>query len=158
MAFTNFDKTANWLSKSFDGAGKERDNKTFSVQLGCKLEEDAELLSSMIFTTIGDKDEAEILAKKLVDFAFMLKKGNARVIACDSESVCDALADVKVTCDGMAWIAGFDQNCADAAVLASNDAKLVNGKPVILDGGKIGKPVGWCAPDLQPFVVDSIFV
>jgi hypothetical protein len=37
-------------------------------------------------------------------------------------------------------------------VLASNEAKLVDGKPVILEGGKIGKPENWKAPDLRGFV------
>jgi len=37
-------------------------------------------------------------------------------------------------------------------VLDSNDAKLVDGKPVILPGGKIGKPEGWKAPNLSMFV------
>jgi len=36
--------------------------------------------------------------------------------------------------------------------LQSNDNKLVNGKPVILEGGKIGKPRGWKPPDLSPYV------
>ena len=46
----------------------------------------------------------------------------------------------------------MDKPGADRAVLDSNDAKLVDGKPVILEGGKIGKPAGWTAPDLRGFV------
>jgi len=52
----------------------------------------------------------------------------------------------------VAYLAGFDKDAADQAVLDSNDAKLVDGKPVILDGGKIGKPPGWKPPDLRGFV------
>ena len=52
----------------------------------------------------------------------------------------------------MAYMANLDKPSADQAVLASNDAKLVGGKPVILEGGKIGKPDGWKPPDLRPFV------
>jgi hypothetical protein len=37
-------------------------------------------------------------------------------------------------------------------VIASNEAKLVDGKPVILPGGKIGKPQGWMPPNLKPYV------
>jgi predicted HAD superfamily Cof-like phosphohydrolase len=64
----------------------------------------------------------------------------------------DGLCDVEVTANGVAYLAGFDKPSADQAVLASNEAKLVDGKPVILEGGKIGKPEGWKAPDLRGFV------
>ncbi|MGL4831112.1 MAG: hypothetical protein ACRCWS_00815, partial [Propionibacteriaceae bacterium] len=64
----------------------------------------------------------------------------------------DALCDSEVTGNGVAYLAGFDKRSADMAVLSSNDAKLVDGKPVILPGGKIGKPDGWKAPDLSGFV------
>jgi hypothetical protein len=59
---------------------------------------------------------------------------------------------MEVTGNGVAYLAGFDKDGADQAVLASNEAKLVDGKPVILEGGKIGKPAGWTPPDLTPFV------
>jgi hypothetical protein len=61
----------------------------------------------------------------------------------------DALCDTEVTGNGLAYMMGFDKPTADALVLDSNDAKLVDGKPVILEGGKIGKPEGWKAPDLR---------
>lgn len=51
-----------------------------------------------------------------------------------------------------AYLAGFNKPLADWAVLAANDAKLVDGKPVILEGGKIGKPEGWKPPDLSAYV------
>lgn len=64
----------------------------------------------------------------------------------------DALCDIEVTGNGVAYLARFDKPGADEAVLDSNDAKLVDGKPVILEGGKIGKPEGWKAPELRSFV------
>ena len=33
---------------------------------------------------------------------------------------------------------------------------LVDGKPVLLEGGKIGKPEGWKAPDLLPYVWEGL--
>jgi hypothetical protein len=62
------------------------------------------------------------------------------------------VGDIEVTGNGVAYLAGFDKCEADQAVLASNEAKLIDGKPVILPGGKIGKPEGWKAPDLARFV------
>jgi len=64
----------------------------------------------------------------------------------------DALCDREVTGNGIAYLAGFNKDAADVAVLDSNDAKLVDGKPVLLPGGKIGKPAGWAAPILETFV------
>jgi predicted HAD superfamily Cof-like phosphohydrolase len=64
----------------------------------------------------------------------------------------DALCDREVTGNGVAFLLGFNKPAADEAVLRSNEAKLVNGEPVILEGGKIGKPEGWQPPDLKPFV------
>jgi hypothetical protein len=60
-----------------------------------------------------------------------------------------ALCDSEVTGNGVAYMAGFNKVQADALVLESNDAKLVNGQPVLLEGGKIGKPEGWKPPDLR---------
>lgn len=54
----------------------------------------------------------------------------------------DALCDMELTGNGIAYLAGFNKVDADQAVLDSNDAKLVDGKPVILPSGKIGKPEG----------------
>jgi hypothetical protein len=70
----------------------------------------------------------------------------------DRTNALDALCDCEVTGNGIAYLAAFDKSAADLAVLDSNDAKLVNGRPVILPGGKIGKPDGWKAPDLSRFV------
>ena len=64
----------------------------------------------------------------------------------------DALCDREVTGNGVAYIAGFDKDAADQAVLASNESKLEDGKPVILPGGKIGKGKHYAAPDLRAFV------
>ena len=67
-------------------------------------------------------------------------------------SALDALCDREVTGNGVAHLLGFNKPMADQAVLASNEAKLVDGEPIILEGGKIGKPEGWEAPDLSDFV------
>jgi predicted HAD superfamily Cof-like phosphohydrolase len=64
----------------------------------------------------------------------------------------DALCDREITGNGAAHLCGFKKDEADQAVLASNDAKLVNGKPVLRAGGKIGKPDDWAPPDLSAFV------
>jgi hypothetical protein len=65
----------------------------------------------------------------------------------------DALCDIEVTGNGVAFFAGFDKDAADQAVIDSNDSKLEDGKAVIMPGGKIGKGAqDYKAPDLKGFV------
>jgi hypothetical protein len=52
----------------------------------------------------------------------------------------------------VAYLAGFDKDAADEEVLASNESKLEDGVPVILEGGKIGKGKNYKAPNLRGFV------
>ena len=90
----------------------------------------------------------------LQDLATEIKKGKriAHIPNHLRVEALDALCDREVTGNGVAFLAGMDKDGADKAVLDSNDAKLVDGRPVILPGGKIGKPLGWTPPNLAPFV------
>jgi predicted HAD superfamily Cof-like phosphohydrolase len=148
---TNFQRTAAWLK----ACGKEPSMENLSVQVGCHIEEFIEFLHTVEIK--GKTLPVEVLAAAvhvLDDFAADLKKGDAYIRISDDEreDALDALCDLEVTLNGVAYIAGFDKDAADQAVLASNDAKLVDGKPVLKEGGKIGKPEGWTAPDLAAFV------
>jgi len=148
---TNYQRTAAWLK----ACGKEPGPANLSVQVGCHIEEFIEFLHTVEIK--GKTLPLEVIAAAvhvLDDFAADLKKGDAEVRISDDEreQALDALCDLEVTLNGVAYIAGFDKDAADQAVLASNDAKLVDGKPVIKEGGKIGKPEGWVAPDLAAYV------
>lgn len=148
---TNYQRTAAWLK----ACGKTPGEANLSVQVGCHIEEFIEFLRTIEIR--GKTLPLEVIAAAvhvLDDFASDLKKGDAhvRISEDERESALDALCDMEVTGNGVAYIAGFDKDAADQAVLASNDAKLVDGKPVIKEGGKIGKPEGWVAPDLAAYV------
>lgn len=146
----NFQRTANWLA----ACGKEPSASNLSLQIGCHLEEVAEFMS----TLNGFSDSVDKLINDSVrnvhSLALLLKTGQSRlqIIPGQEENCLDAICDMEVTGNGVAYFAGFNKPGADEAVLASNEAKLVDGKPVILPGGKIGKPEGWAAPDLTPFL------
>ena len=86
--------------------------------------------------------------------ATSLKDGVLRVEVMEEfrEECLDSLCDMEVTGNGVAYLAGFAKDSADLEVLAANERKLVDGKPVLKPNGKIGKPEGWTAPDLKPFV------
>ena len=147
---TNFQRTADWLAS----CGKDQNEENVSVQIGCQLEEICEFMSCLR----TDKDGyARLLERSITDlwwFANKLKNRENFVYIPSHLRVetLDALCDIEVTGHGIAYFAGFNKEDADDAVLNSNDAKLIDGKPVILRGGKIGKPDGWTAPDLTDFV------
>lgn len=147
---TNFRRTANWL----EACGKEPNAENVSVQAGCAIEEFCEFLSCLRSDSEGYAKLLERTRADLEWFASKLKRRDQSVyipIHLRTDAL-DALCDIEVTVNGVAYLAGFDKESADQAVLASNDAKLVDGKPVILEGGKIGKPDGWKAPELRGFV------
>lgn len=142
----NFLRVAQWLTT----AGKEVGNpKHIGVQVGCMLEEVAEFLEQLNIADGGDVEEAYLY---LTNVARRLKQGRGEVEFHDPVKALDALCDIDVTINGVAFLAGWNKLQADLAVLNANDDKFVDGKPVFLEGGKIGKREGWEAPDLTPFV------
>jgi predicted HAD superfamily Cof-like phosphohydrolase len=147
---SNFERTADWLK----ACGKVPNPAALSVQIGCHIEEFVEFLMCIDFDSAKDLENLESCVADMLHVAAGLKKGlvMASINPSDRIEALDAICDSEVTGNGVAYLAGFDKRGADQAVLASNDAKLVDGKPVILPGGKIGKPEGWTAPNLSGFV------
>ena len=147
---SNFERTAEWLK----ACGKEPNAENVSVQTGCHIEEFCEFLKTLRTDSEG---YAKLIERTRLDmewFASKLKRREQFVYIPTHlrADALDALCDTDVTGNGVAYLAGFDKDAADQAVLASNEAKLIDGKPVILEGGKIGKPDGWKAPNLKGFV------
>ena len=150
MTKTNFAQTADWLL----ACGMRPNIEGLSVQIGCHLEEIAEFVACLksndpTFNGVLNGIKYDLM---LVGDAFKLQAAYCAIPDVVRESALDALCDMEVTGNGVAYMAGFNKEEADIAVLASNQAKLVDGKPVIKEGGKIGKPPGWQAPDLSKFV------
>lgn len=142
----NYQRTANWLK----ACGKEP-SQGASLQIGCHIEEFVEFLR----TLRTDKEGHALLINRVCAdldwYATKLKTGQSTTyvpIHLRADAL-DALCDTEVTGNGVAYMLGMDKPTADVLVLDSNDAKLVDGKPVIKEGGKIGKPEGWKAPDLR---------
>jgi len=146
----NYERTARWLK----ACGKGPNLEGLSVQIGCHLEEICEFIGALRSDSEGYGKLLERTKADLEWFAIKLKKREQFVYIPTHlrGDALDALCDTEVTGNGVAYMAGFDKPGADVAVLASNEAKLVEGKPVILEGGKIGKPEGWKPPDLRAFV------
>ena len=146
----NYQRTADWLK----ACGKTPNPENLSVQVGCHIEEFCEFLKTLRTDSEG---YAKLIERTRIDlewFGSKLKRNEQAIyipIHLRTDAL-DALCDTEVTGNGVAYLAGFDKPGADVAVMDSNDAKLVDGHPVILDGGKIGKPEGWQAPNLRPFI------
>jgi len=148
---SNFDRTAAWLK----ACGKVPGPAALSVQIGCHLEEFIEFLMCVDFDSADDAESLERSVADLLRVANGLKKGlvMAGINPSDRIEALDALCDSEVTGNGVAYLAKMHKPGADRAVLDSNDAKLVDGKPVFVEGTtKIGKPDNWKAPDLSGFV------
>lgn len=147
---TNYERTAAWLM----ACGKEPTAANLSVQIGCHIEEFIELLGTLDFASPTDQKIVTAVMAELNYVSKNLKTRTSitRIRIDQREQALDALCDGEVTGNGIAFLAAFDKISADEAVLNANDAKLVDGKPVILEGGKIGKPEGWTPPDLSAFV------
>lgn len=146
---TNYQRTAAWLQACGKVSG---DNAT--VQAGCVIEEVCEFLEHLTGREQGTRAVLNLAIEALERAGTLLKSGKAQVMITEEDRVgaLDALCDIEVTINGMAYLAGFDKDAADQAVLASNESKLEDGRPVILPGGKIGKGKDYKAPDLTKFV------
>lgn len=146
----NYHRTKRWLMN----CGKEPSPENLSVQIGCHIEEMVEFMSTLDLQGLIVAHEIKDALQSL-SYLGSLAKSRTKVIGFKDGAradALDALCDAEVTGNGVAYLAGFDKPLADWAVLAANDAKLVDGKPVILEGGKIGKPEGWKPPDLSAYV------
>ena len=67
----------------------------------------------------------------------------------DIENIAKELADIIYIVCGTAASYGIPLDKVFDAVHASNMAKLVDGKPIRREDGKILKPDGWKAPDIK---------
>jgi hypothetical protein len=148
---TNFRRTADWLA----ACGKEvGNNHHLATQVGCHIEEICEQLDELIIVgSVADNESLIQASTRLKGLAHRLKMGNTAIRIKDRVNLLDALCDVEVTGNGVAFIAGLNKEEADRRVLFSNESKLnEDGTPVILPGGKIGKSERY----VKPFLADCV--
>lgn len=136
----------------FEAAVPEPTESSRAVQLGCHLEEVAEMLSNLLFDTHGWGAHAVSAVYHLDFLASALKDGHVSPSIIDRTEHLDALCDQIVTAVGCAHMEGMDIQGALAEVNCSNWSKFVDGKPVFDENGKIKKGPGYSAPELGRFV------
>lgn len=107
---------------------------------------------------IGDKPELpsaeeRCLRIRLLEEEFeeyMAGEGNDDIV-----EITDALADIIYIACGTAVSYGIPLDDVFAEVHRSNMAKLVDGKVIRREDGKIQKPEGWTAPDIKSVLEKS---
>ena len=73
----------------------------------------------------------------------------------DIVEIADALADIIYIACGTAVAYGIPLDKIFDEVHRSNMAKLVDGKPLYREDGKVMKPAGWKAPDVKAILDTS---
>jgi predicted HAD superfamily Cof-like phosphohydrolase len=81
----------------------------------------------------------------------------AAIKACDNVEIVDALVDILVVTIGALHSMGADAEGAWKEVMKTNFAKIgEDGKVRKREDGKVLKPTGWVAPNLEPFVKKNV--
>lgn len=142
--------------KWFEQAVPNPDYKNFRVQVGCHLEEVAEMMLGMEVEVEGEGNylvEWEALANKVNEMATKLKQGQCRITNLDADAVLDGITDQRVTAVGIGHMLGMDTEGAMAEVDRSNFSKFGrDGQPIFDENGKIKKGPHYSKPNLAPFL------
>lgn len=133
-------------------ARPDPDAKALSVQIGCHLEEVAEMLWSLDYKSEKFQSKAILatrLARMVENLAADLKSGDVMAQSNDRRETLDSLCDQVVTALGIGVCAGMDMEAALGEVARSNMSKFVNGQPLFDENGKITKGPFYKAPNLD---------
>ena len=100
---------------------------------------------------------ANNLSEIIDEAATYLKKANEDSVDkyikdFDDVELLDAVCDQIVTAVGVGYMMGFDVEGALKEVIRSNNSKMVDGKFIFDENGKIAKPESFSEPNLKPFL------
>ncbi|AUG88399.1 hypothetical protein PQC39_gp035 [Vibrio phage Vp_R1] len=139
----SLEKTMEWFSEAIPTPTL----KTACVQIGCHIEEVAEM-----FEALG----TEHVAKSLHDIAMNYKTCDVHamenVLTLDREGMLDSVIDQTVTAAGISHMLKFDHLGALGEINGSNFSKFLDGKALFDENGKIKKGPNYYRPNLEPFV------
>ena len=146
----SIEKIVSW----FQRATPEPTWTNFNVQLGCHLEE----LAEMLRTLKGDDEFSEshlaILTQTISKYADSFKSANLSVALSNENRVefLDGVLDQIVTVTGLAVYQQMQVVEALDEVADSNESKFENGKPLRDENQKIIKGKDYYKPQLEWFV------
>ena len=101
---------------------------------------------------VGDKPELPDTKERTLRMKLLAEEMYEYTVAeneNDLVEVADALADIIYIACGTAVSYGIPLDKVFAEVHRSNMAKLVDGKPLYREDGKVMKPEGWTPPDVE---------
>ena len=141
------ESTRQWFLK----AEPNPTSKNISTQVGCHLEEVAEMLETI--SSIY-KDDAKILASlhDAINYVADRIKQNGGIVAKDRIGLLDSIADQIVTATGVGTFLGMNVPGALAEVNRSNYSKFEDGEPIFNENKKVMKGKDYTPPDLTPYI------
>ena len=137
--------------KWFEIAVPNPTSKNINTQIGCHLEEVAEMLNAITSKNLERASQIEALRAAIDHVGNLLKKDNNIVIK-DSVELLDALADQIVTATGVGTFLGMNVPGALAEVNRSNYSKFEDGEPIFNENKKVMKGKDYTPPDLTPYI------
>lgn len=126
-------------------------SKNISTQIGCHLEEVAEMLNAITSNNLERASQIDALRAAIDHVGNLLKKDNNIVIK-DSVELLDSLADQIVTATGVGTFLGMNVPGALTEVNRSNYSKFEDGEPVFNENKKVMKGKDYTPPDLTPYI------
>ena len=136
----------NW----FKAAKPEPTNNDICTQIGCHYEEVAEMATPLM--DYGVRNTVEAVADRYKSNSVSFNTVVEYLSRDNKIELLDSLCDQIVTATGVAYMMGFDIEGALKEVIRSNNSKMVDGKFIFDDNGKIAKPDSYSEPDLKPFI------
>lgn len=137
--------------KWFEVAVPNPTSKNISTQIGCHLEEVAEMLNAITSNNLERASQIDALRAAIDHVGNLLKKDNIIVIK-NSVELLDSLADQIVTATGVGTFLGMNVPGALAEVNRSNYSKFEDGEPVFNENKKVMKGKDYTPPDLSKFI------
>lgn len=140
--------------KWFEIAVPNPTSKNISTQIGCHLEEVAEMLDVLQTKYPGYKNKLDDARKHLRFISNLLKQEEDSFFIQeeDRQELLDALADQIVTATGVGTFLGMNVPGALAEVNRSNHSKFEDGEPIFNENKKVMKGKDYTPPDLTPYI------
>lgn len=134
----------------FKAAKPEPTKRDALIQQGCHLEEVAEHLTSMGVEIEGLEELSYDLKANTKNQSDDSIEDVVKTI--NEIELLDAICDQIVTAVGVGYMMGFDVESALKEVIRSNNSKMVDGKFIFDENGKIAKPNSFSEPNLKPYL------
>lgn len=137
----------------FNKAVPNPTSKNFNTQLGCDMEETAEMLQSLRGHSMETDEALKAFTNQVIEFANKLKTGEIKVEVENRVDFLDAICDKIVTSVGLAVYENMDVEKGLDEVAESNNSKFdLDGNPIFDQNMKIIKGPNYFKANLQQYV------